>query len=121
MSNKLIAKKEYRRLDDFLVESLSINKSKVNKMIKSNIVYINDLMCTKNGQTINTNDVIEIRENNKQEIINELVEYEINLDIKFEDEDLIIVYKPSGLLTHATLYNEKETLMNALFFYSKKQ
>ncbi len=117
---KILVNSDHKRLDNFLVEHLKINKSSVNKIINSNVVYINSKLITKNGTAIYVNDIIEIHDIEKKKDDNHK-QYDFNIDIKYEDNDLIIVYKPSGMLTHATLYNELETLENAIRFYAKNQ
>lgn len=49
----------------------------------------------------------------------ELTEYDFPLDILFEDDDLIIVNKPAGLVVHPSAGHESDTLVNALLFRCK--
>lgn len=47
--------------------------------------------------------------------------YEIDLEVVYQDEDLLVVNKPSGLKVHPTHHNERETLINALYFMLEQQ
>lgn len=53
------------------------------------------------------------------EKIMSLVPSDIPLDIQYEDEDLIVVNKPAGLVVHPAAGHESDTLVNALLFYTK--
>ena len=52
-------------------------------------------------------------------IPSELVPYDLKLDIKFEDEHLLVVNKPSGLVVHPAAGHQQDTLVNALLFHTK--
>lgn len=49
----------------------------------------------------------------------ELVPYDLKLDIEFEDEHLLVVNKPSGLVVHPAAGHQQDTLVNALLFHTK--
>ena len=54
------------------------------------------------------------KESKKKQEINNLESLKINMKIIFEDENIIVVNKPKGMLVHPTTYNEKNTLIDAL-------
>ncbi|MGL4950804.1 MAG: RluA family pseudouridine synthase, partial [Mycoplasma sp.] len=118
MFEPIIIKEKIERLDKFLVSELGISRSKITNMITDGKVFINSEIAHKPGQELNIDDVITYQDNNVNED-KSLIPYEFNLDIHYEDDDLLIVYKPSGMLTHQTQFNENNTLMNALHYYSK--
>jgi 23S rRNA pseudouridine1911/1915/1917 synthase len=49
----------------------------------------------------------------------ELIGYNFTLDILFEDEDLIVINKPAGLVVHPAAGHAQDTLVNALIFHAK--
>ena len=112
---ELVALENYDRLDSYLSFKLSISRSKVSKMIKENKVTLNNKKC-KGSASVSINDVI------RYELINE--EYkcdaeDIPLDIIYEDEDIIIVNKPNGMVVHPAVGNKSGTLVNALMNHSQ--
>lgn len=110
------------RLDHFLVQKLNISRSKITTLIKNGQILVNNSIQTKAGFNLNVNDtvnLIAINDDSNNKVNSR--PYEITLDIKFEDDNLIIVNKPSGLLTHSTIYEESENLINALRTYAKNQ
>ncbi len=118
-SNKTIqAQQDYKRLDKCLVDNSDLNRSLVNKLIDDQLVLVNDIVAKKAGMNINCGDTITILSSEPNETI-EIKPYKYQLDIKYEDEHIIIVYKPSGMLSHPTQYNEQESMLNALYYYSK--
>ena len=59
--------------------------------------------------------IIEIvNESKKKRGVSNLESLKINMRIIFEDENIIVVNKPKGILVHPTTYNEKDTLIDAL-------
>ncbi|PIZ95560.1 MAG: hypothetical protein COX81_00645 [Candidatus Magasanikbacteria bacterium CG_4_10_14_0_2_um_filter_37_12] len=105
-----------QRLDIFLAEKTKISRSQIQKMIKNRQIKINDLDVKKNGQLLNEKDVIKIAEAEKQKIIikKEKSNKLAKVKIIAETDDYLVVEKPSGLLTHPTEAEEKDTLSTFL-------
>lgn len=120
---KIIVKKHNQRLDIFLVEELKKSRNKIQELVLNNNISINDKIVNKNGMILNFNDKIEITETKNDFEINSNIEsYELDLEILYEDEYLLIINKPSGILTHPTSFNEKNTLANAIkYLFEKKK
>lgn len=108
-----------QRTDIFLSEIYSdFSRSNIQKAIKNGNVLVNNKVA-KPSQIIRTDDVIQVcLENTKQQ---ELLVQNIPLDIKYEDESMLVVNKPSGMLTHPTSKERTNTLVNALLYYTKGQ
>lgn len=108
------------RIDKFLVKEFNWSRTKVQNMIENNLVRVNDKVVNKQNYILKKNDLINISileiQNNK---IDDIEAYEFKLDIIYEDDDLLIVNKPSNMLVHPTSFNEQNTLVNALKFYLK--
>ena len=112
---ELIVDCDSKRLDSYLASMIDVSRSKITKMIKNGNILLNDFKC-KASDSINVGDRISY------EIIDEecLVEPEnIPLDIVYEDDDVIVVNKPNGMVVHPAVGNKTGTLVNALMYHSK--
>ena len=101
------------RLDSYLAERLELSRSKIQKLIKEDLV-------TVNGKTESANYIV--KENDEIEI-NDNLNYEINIEpedipinIIYEDEDLLIINKESGMVVHPAPGHYNGTLVNALLY-----
>ena len=104
---------EEKRLDTYLAEYLQdFSRSKVASEIKKGSVLVN-FQETKPSYTIKSGDVIEI---NIKENILKIEPENIPLEIIYEDENMAVINKPSGMLTHPTTIETSGTLVNALLY-----
>ena len=103
------------RLDIFLSEIYEeISRSKIQNAIKSGKVTVNSEH-KKSSYILKIDDRIEF-ENLSEEKIIKLEPENIPLEIVWEDENMAVVNKPSGMLTHPTLIETSGTLVNALLY-----
>jgi len=127
--SKLISEKKYRivtpegkkkeRLDLFITNQLeNATRSKVQKLIEAGYIRVNTVQ-EKPSYKVLPGDVIEVTipisprpEETEPE--------EIPLEIVFEDDTLLIVNKPAGMVAHPAYANYTGTLVNALLFHSQK-
>ena len=104
---------EEKRLDMFLAEYLKeFSRSKIADAIKTGLILVNS-KSIKPAYTIKSGDCIEI---NIENSIPNIEPENILLDIIYEDENMLVVNKPSGMLTHPTNNEVSGTLVNALKF-----
>ena len=103
------------RLDKFLVENFpDYSRSKLQDLVKKGYVLVNKKN-EKNNYILKDEDEIEI---NFPLVVSSPIEKEdIPLDIVYEDSDIIVVNKPSGMVTHPAVGNKHGTLVNALLFH----
>ncbi|HNW25782.1 MAG TPA: RluA family pseudouridine synthase [Candidatus Gastranaerophilaceae bacterium] len=106
---------EGKRLDVFLSNVFDkISRAKIQELINNNKVSVNQNF-KKNSYKLKINDKIFVQfEEQEQEII--ICPQDIALDIVYEDENMLVVNKPSGMLTHPTSTEKENTLVNALLF-----
>lgn len=113
---KLIADEnsEGLRIDFFLADILpDISRSKIQKGVKEGHVKVNNIS-VKASYTLKIGDTIEFELTNPEE---QLIQPEnIPLEIIWEDENMAVINKPSGMLTHPTTTEQSGTLVNALLF-----
>lgn len=105
---------ENLRLDSFLASvTPDLSRSKLQNLIKSGVVKVNTTG-KKPSYLIKEGDKIEF-EVPESEVI-KIEPENIPLDIVFEDENMLVVNKPSGMLTHPTTIERSKTLVNALLY-----
>lgn len=104
------------RLDKFLSNELSdFSRTQIQEYISDGFILVNSKK-TKSSYKLSLNDIVEIKDFPKEEY--NLGAEDIPLDIVFEDDDLIVINKPKGLVVHPGAGNKSGTLANALKFYS---
>jgi 23S rRNA pseudouridine1911/1915/1917 synthase len=103
------------RIDNALAELMSAySRSMVQKMVRKELVTINGKIAKK-GNRVKIGDKIGMREMKLED--SKFLPTEIPLDIIYEDDDLIIINKPPGLLTHPSAREREYTLVNALLHH----
>ena len=102
------------RIDKYLTDNSDYTRSKIQKMIENGNILVNNKQ-TKDSYKLKENDRITIEEYN-EEI--DIEPENIPLDIYYEDEDLIVVNKPSGMVVHPAPGNYSKTLVNALMYHT---
>lgn len=102
------------RLDNFLSGMFSdISRSKIQKFIKDGKVLVNDLV-KKPAYTLKDGDKVEFEKLEDEEL--RIEPQNIPLEIVYEDDNMLVVNKPSGMLTHPTSTERENTLVNALLY-----
>ena len=105
-----------KRLDVYVSESQMITRSHAQSIIDNGLVTVNGKVVNKNYK-LRLGDEIEIED---EEITELNAEPEnIPLDIVYEDNDIIVINKPSGMVVHPAPGNPSGTLVNALMYHCK--
>lgn len=91
------------------------SRSKIQEYIDNGLILVNNKP-SKASYKLRNGDEIIINDIPKQ--ISDLKGEEIPLEIVYEDDDLIVINKPKGLVVHPGAGNDSHTLANALKFYS---
>ena len=103
-----------KRIDKYLIDSTEYTRSKIQKMIDNGNILVNGKE-VKSSYILKENDNIEISEYIEE---TDIIPENIPLDIYYEDEDLIVVNKPSGMVVHPAPGNYTGTLVNALMYHT---
>ena len=106
---------EKTRLDKYLSDNTEFTRNKIQKLMDNEAILVNGKK-VKNSYKVSNNDEITIIDS--EEEINIKGE-DIPIDIVYEDEDVIVVNKASGMVVHPAPGNYSGTLVNALMYKSK--
>lgn len=101
------------RIDIYLSKLLDVSRSKISKLS----IVVNGKK-VKSSYIVKENDIIEIPELKEEEI--KAIPEKMDLDIVYEDDDVIVVNKPNGIVVHPAVGNTKHTLVNGLLYHSKE-
>lgn len=102
------------RLDNFLAEALEISRSQVTKMIKAKEVLVNEKI-VKPGFLLKENDIITVNHVSEDGVKPE----KMDLDIVYEDDDVLVINKANGVVVHPGAGNHSGTLVNGLLYHTK--
>lgn len=103
------------RIDKYLSANTELSRTLISKMIDEEFILVNDKK-TKSNYKVKDGDLITIDESFKQET--DIIPEKIDLDIVYEDDDIIIINKPSGMVVHPGNGNYSGTLVNGLMYYT---
>ena len=105
---------ENQRLDNYLALNTDISRSKIQSLIKEEKILVNNHL-EKNSYLVRENDEITLE---YVETENHLKPEKMDLNIVYEDDDIIVINKPNGLVVHPAPGNYEHTLANGLAYYS---
>ncbi len=99
------------RIDKVLVSFIDKSRTQIADLIKDGYVLVNG-KTVKSNYKVELNDEIEVLEKEVKEL--ELTKEDLGLEIVYEDEDVAVVNKPSGMVVHPAAGNQEHTLVNGL-------
>ena len=101
------------RLDRYLADHVTdLSRSRLQKLIEQGYVQVNGQVCTSKKLEVKIGDRIQIDIPAAQPL--DLQAEDIPLDILYEDDSLLILNKPAGLVVHPSAGHEAGTMVNAL-------
>lgn len=109
---KLIVDRQSILLDYIFDIKKDLSKKKIKQYIKYNMVSVNNKIITNSSYKLNKNDVVII--NYSKKVVNKF-----NLEILYEDKDIIAINKPSGLLSISNSHEKEVTAFKMVREYVK--
>lgn len=101
------------RLDVTIRDELGLGRTQINKLIKDGLVLINDVAAKKQGILLSAGDIITINESTK--VVKQVtIKNKIDIPIIYEDDDVIVISKPKGVLAHPTNYDTTQSVSEVL-------
>lgn len=107
---------ENERIDTYLAKLLDISRSKASKMLENNVL-VNGIK-VKNSYVVKQGDKIQVEPYQEESM--EALPEKMDLDIVYEDEDVIVVNKENGMVVHPAIGNIHHTLVNGLLYHAKE-
>jgi 23S rRNA pseudouridine1911/1915/1917 synthase len=105
------------RVDRFLALALpSFSRARLQTLIRENFVKLNGRL-PRPRDPVRTGDTVELTEPEIEKV--EAQPEHISLEILFEDDDLLVLNKPAGLVMHPGAGHQQHTLVNALLAHCK--
>lgn len=115
---KIIIEHGGDRIDKFLAQKLDKSRSLIQKLIKDELVLVNGEV-VKTNYSVADGDEIDVKQLDVVDNTN-IIPQPMDLDIVYEDDDLLVINKPSGLVVHPAPGHYQDTLVNGLLAYSNK-
>ena len=114
---RFTADRQGERIDRFLSENLEdLSRSYIQKLLKDGSILVNNHTVKANYKTNEDDDIIvRIPDPEVPDILPE----DIPLDILYEDDDILVVNKPKGMVVHPAPGHYSSTLVNAIMFHCK--
>jgi len=109
----MISDKENIRLDSYLTNTLDISRSKIQKLIKEGNVLVNSEK-KSSSYLVKLGDKIEVLDELNFDI--DILPEDIDINVVYEDDYLLVVNKKSGMVVHPAAGNYTGTLVNALLY-----
>lgn len=110
----LVAERDGERVDSYISGECGISRSSAQRLIGDGAVTVNGTVCAKNYRMKN-GDTVEVSFHENEEC--DAAPEDIPLDVVYEDEDIIIVNKPCGMVVHPAPGHTSGTLVNALMYH----
>jgi len=95
-----------------------ISRTRIKNLILKEKLKLNDKIVINPSKKVSTGDKLSLKISEPQEA--SLTPYDFKLDIIYEDDDLLVIDKPAGIIMHPGAGNYDKTIVNALVNYNKK-
>ena len=109
-----------KRLDHYLLGHLTqYSRSRVQSFIRSGQILVNGNKC-KTGYSLEMNDIIQVDVLKEESNLKKLVPENLNLTIIHEDESIVVINKPAGIIVHPGTGVNSGTIANGLAYHFQK-
>ena len=112
----VVNKEVNERIDKYLASITDLSRETITKMIDSEYILVNGKKVKASYKPV-LGDKIDIKEGFVKDT--KIEAKKLDLDIVYEDEYLMVINKPSGLVVHPGSGNKDNTLVNGLMYYTK--
>jgi len=104
------------RIDKALIEKVDFSRTRLQQLIEQGCVEVNDEVIKSNYKCKQDDEItIEVPETTEYEV----KPYPMDLDIRYEDDDVIVINKPAGLIVHPTASTKEHTLVEGVLAHCK--
>lgn len=111
---------EGKRLDlGIALLCAELSRTQIKKIIESNNLKVNGYIEYRGNYKLKEGDIIEFEYNNDSPQYSKILPQNIPINILYEDDDLLVINKPSGMVAHPATGNWTGTVMNALLWKYK--
>ncbi len=105
-----------KRIDKIVCREFDLSRSLVKELIDNNNVLVNET-AVKSSYKVKSNDEISVVIPEAREL--EIEPVDLNLDIIYEDKDVLVVNKPDGMVVHPSTTSKENTLVHGLMYQVK--
>ena len=114
---EVTAEEDGLRLDQYIAgRCMDLSRSYIQKLIKESRVTINKNIQTKTKTAVQESDIVNVFPDPKEL---EIKPQDIPLDILYEDNDVLVVNKPKGMVVHPAPGHYEDTLVNAVLYHCR--
>ena len=103
------------RIDKYLIDVLDESRSHIKTLIEGGFVKLNGMTVLRAGEFVRAGDTVDVAK--RETAPTDIVPENIPLNIIYQDDDLAVVFKPAGMVTHPGAGQMNGTLVNALLFH----
>ena len=115
---EVTAEEDGLRLDQYISgRCMDLSRSYIQKLIKESRVTINKNIQTKTKTAVQESDIVNVFLPDPKEL--EIKPQDIPLDILYEDNDVLVVNKPKGMVVHPAPGHYEDTLVNAVLYHCR--
>lgn len=112
---QIVVEEENVRIDKYLASNTEFSRSLIGKMLEDKAILLNG-KSVKASHKVSLNDIIAIQDGYLKEDF--IAPSKMDLNIVYEDDDIIVINKPSGVVVHPGSGNKDNTLVNGLKYYT---
>ena len=105
------------RLDLFVSENCDISRSAAQNLIENGAVTVNGKIALQKSFKVKTGSTVAVILPEPEDCT--AIPQDISIDVVYEDDDLLVVNKPKGMVVHPAPGNPDGTLVNALLYHCK--
>jgi len=114
---QFIIQDEQGRLDSLLASKIpNLSRTRIQELLRDKNILVNDKV-VKPSYKVQKNDLIAVTIPQLKPLA--MIPEDIPLDIIYEDQDVLVVNKPQGMVVHPAAGHPDHTLVNALLFHTK--